>query len=114
MGTRQARFGLVDSSLELQWPGDHRHHRVVAVVADPHLHLAAEIDALDELEEAVDEVLPRLLAVGDDVEPGVLLRLEPEERGVALRLLQLLARRPPGRPELARLGEPRRLRQAAR
>ena len=47
----------------------------------------------DRLEEAVHEMLPRLLAVADDVDAGVFLRLEPEQRRVALGLGQRVARR---------------------
>jgi len=39
----------------------------------------------------VDEVLPRLLAVADDVDAGVLLLLEREDGGVALGVDQRLA-----------------------
>jgi tryptophanyl-tRNA synthetase len=98
MGAGENRLGLVDASLQLQWRGHHRHHRVVAIVADSHLHLAAEVDALDELEKAVDEVLARLLAVGDDVDPGILLLLQPQQRGVAFGALELGARAAPCRP----------------
>ena len=49
--------------LSLQRAGDGRHHRLVAVVADAHLDLVREVDAVDEFEEAVDEMLARLLAV---------------------------------------------------
>ena len=35
-----------------------------------------EIDAVDRFEEAMDEMLARLLAVGDDVDPGILLQLQ--------------------------------------
>ena len=67
---------------------DHlRHHRLVAVVADAHLDLVLEVDALDLLEEAVHEVLARLFAVADHVEAGVLLRLDPQQRGVELGLV---------------------------
>jgi hypothetical protein len=87
-------------------------HRLVAVVADAHLD-AFEVDAVDRFEKAVHEMLARLLAVGDDVDAGVLLQLEREERGVALGLGQLLAFEPPRRPQLVGLGEPGRFRQAA-
>ncbi len=40
--------------------------------------LLREVDAVDEFEEAVDEMLARLLAVADDVDAGVLLQLERE------------------------------------
>jgi len=56
--------------LQPQCAGDGRHHRLVAVGADSHLDLAAEIDAVDVLEKAVDEVLAGLFAVADDVDAG--------------------------------------------
>ena len=54
-----------------------RHHRLVAVVADAHLDLVLEVDAVDAFEEAMHEMLTRLLAVADDVEAGVFLDFEP-------------------------------------
>ncbi len=113
MRAREPCLGRVDPGLRAQRPDHRRHQRLVAVVADAELHLAVEIDALDRLEEAVHEVLPRLLAVGDDVDAGVLLRLQPEERRVALRLGERRAVELPARPELVRLGEPAGFRQAA-
>ena len=113
MGTCKSRFRLVYAALQAERLGHHRHHGFVAVVPDAHLHFAREVDALDRLEEAMDEVLTRLLAVGDDLHAGVFLRFEPQQRGIALGLGELLAARAPGRPELRRLGEPRRLGQAA-
>ena len=59
------------------------------------------------------EMLPRLLALGDDVDAGVLLRLEPDERGIALGLGERFALELPARPELARLGEPAGFGEAA-
>ena len=44
--------------------------------------------ALDVLEQPVHEVLPRLLAVGDDVDARRFLFLERHQHGVALALLQ--------------------------
>src|SRR5690606_14560534 len=44
---------------------------------------------------------------------GVLLLLDPDEGGVALRLLEFLALQLPFRPELFGLGQPARFRQAA-
>ena len=99
--------------LEPQRAGDHRHHRLVAVGANAHLDLAREVDALDELEEPVDEVLARLLAVADDVDAGVLLLLDREQGRVELGGVQLGPRQAPGRPEPVGLREPGRLGQAA-
>jgi hypothetical protein len=84
----------------------HRHHRLVAVVADAHLHLVLEIDPFHVLEEAVHEVLARLLAVADDIEARVLLLLQPQERRVALGAREFVARGAPLRPELFCLREP--------
>ena len=78
--------------------GDRRHHRLVAVGADPDLDLAGEIDPVDEFEKAVDEMLARLLAVGDDVDAAILLQLEGEQGGVALGLLELGPCDAPRRP----------------
>ncbi len=50
-----------------------------------------EIDALDPLQEAVDEMLARLLALGDDVDAGILLQLDRQHRGVALGAGELVA-----------------------
>jgi len=61
----------------------------------------------------VHEVLARLLAVADDVEPRVFLRLDPQQRGVGLGLLQFGALGLPLRPEFFGLGQPGRLGQAS-
>ncbi len=110
---RELRLEGVHAALEPQRPHHLRHHRFVAVGADAHLDLVGEVDALDALQEAVHEVLARLLAVADDVDAGVLLLLDGEEGGVALGLLQVGALEPPRRPQLVGLGQPGRLRQAA-
>src|SRR5258706_2355486 len=104
---------MMNAPLKAKTSYDSGHHGVVAVVANANCHLVLEVDALDGLEKPVHEVLPRLLAVGDDVDAGVLLLLQPEQRGVALRALELHARGAPGRPELVGFGEPAGLRQAA-
>ena len=84
MGAREPRLAAVHAALEPQLADHLRHHRLVAVGADSDLDLVREIDAVDEFEEAVDEMLARLLAVGDDVDAAILLQLEREQRGVAL------------------------------
>ena len=101
------------AAFQAQRAGDRRHHRLVAVAADSHLDLVAEVDAFDEFEEAVDEVLARLLAVADDVDAGIFLHLDREQRGVELAGFEIGAGEPPLRPQLVRLGEPCRFRQAA-
>src|SRR5580692_10033744 len=93
--------------------GHGRHHRLVTVVADAHSDAPAEIDPLDAFEKAMHEMLPRLLAVGNNIDAGVLLKLQRDQGRVALALLKALALEPPRRPQDAGLGEPRRLRQAA-
>ena len=96
----------VNAAAQLQFAGDRRHHRLVAVGADAHFDLPVEIDAVDEFEEAVDKMLARLLAVGDDVDAGILLLLEHEQRGVGLGGGERVAGELPFGPELVRLGEP--------
>ena len=107
------RLGRVDAVAPAQLAGDGRHRRLVAVVANADAHPAGEIDALDAGEKAVHEMLTRLLAVGDDVDAGILLNLQREQRRVALALGERLAVEPPRGPQLARLGKPGRFRQTA-
>ena len=113
MGAGEARLGAVHAALQLERAGDGRHHRLVAIVADAHLDLVREVDALDEFEEAVDEMLARLLAVAHHVDAGVLLQLERDQRGVELAGVEIGAGEPPLRPQLVGLGEPGGFRQAA-
>ena len=61
----------------------------------------------------MDEVDAELLAVGDDVDPRILLLLDPDQRRIALAGLQRLAFDRPLGPELFGLGEPIGLGQAA-
>jgi len=93
----------------------HRGHLgPVAVGPDPDRLAPLEVHTLDGPEEAVDEVLARLLAVGHDVDPRRLLLLERHEDGVPLGLGERRPLEAPGRPEGAGSGEPGRLGQAAR
>ena len=71
------------------------------------------IDSFHRFEKSVDEVLARLLAVGDDVDAGVFLLLEDEECGVALALCEVLAGEAPRCPQLVGFGEPRGFWQAS-
>jgi hypothetical protein len=59
-------------------------------------------------------MLTRHLAVGHDIDAGVLLALKREQRRVGLGGRKVIAARPPLRPELVRLGKPGWFRQAAR
>ena len=113
MGAGVAGLRGMHAALEPQRPSHRRHHRLVAVVADAHLDTPAEIDAIDVLEKAVHEMLARLLAIGDDVDAGVLLQLDRKQRGIELAGFKLGAGEAPLRPQRLRLGEPDRLRQTA-
>ena len=106
VGARMPRFGLVDAALEAQLAGDGRHHGFIAVAADSHFDLVAEIDAVDEFEEAVDEVLAGLLAVADDVDAGIFLHLDRKQGRVELAGFEIGAGQPPLRPQFIRLREP--------
>ena len=113
MFARLPGLGGVHAVAQPQRAGDCRHHRLVAVVADAHFDAPAEVDPFDILQEAVHEMLPRLLAVGDDVDAGVLLQLDRQQRRVALRCGECVARQLPRRPQHVRLGEPGGFRQTA-
>ena len=103
----------VDAVAPAQRTGDGRHVGLVAVVADADAHAAGEIDALDAGKKTMHEMLTRLLAVGDDVDAGILLNLQREQRRVALAFGEGLAVEPPRGPQLARLGKPGGFRQTA-
>ena len=113
MGAGVARLGLVHAALQRQLAAHHRHHGFVAVGADAHLDLVGEIDAVDEFEKAVHEMLARHFTVADNVDAGVFLPFDRQERCVELGLRKLVAGKPPLRPQSVGFGEPRRLRQAA-
>ena len=84
MGAGDARLVGMDAALQPQRRHHLRHHRLVAISTDSHFDLVGEIDAVDLLEKSVDEVLARLLALGDDVDAGVFLQLQRQHGGVAL------------------------------
>src|ERR1700730_11581004 len=73
----------------------------------------AKSTPLDVFEKAVHEVLTRLLAIGDNIDPGALLLLQRQQRRVALSLDECFTLQLPRRPQHPRLGQPCRLRQAA-
>src|SRR5262249_45752066 len=83
------------------------------ICADAHLDLMREIDAVDPFEEAVDEMLSRLLTLGDDVDAGIFLQFDREHGGIALGGGERVAGKLPRRPQHVRLGEPFGLRQRA-
>src|SRR5437667_7751503 len=93
--------------------GNGWHFRLIAVVANAHDHFAAEIDALDLLQEAMDEMLTRLLAIADDIDPRVFLLLQRQQGCVALCFEERLTLEAPRCPQHARLREPGRFWQAA-
>jgi hypothetical protein len=114
IGPGRVNFVGMDAALQPQRRHHLRHHRLVAILADTHLDLVGEIDALDLLQETVHEMLARLFALGDDIDAGILLQLDRQQGGVVLGTGQDLARRFPGRPQRIGLGQPFRLRQGAR
>ena len=76
MRARKPRLAGMHARTQAQWTDNGRAHRLIAVVADAHFDALVEIDALDRFKKAVHEVLARLFAVGDNVDPGVLLKLD--------------------------------------
>ena len=113
VGPRQLRLEGVHPALEPQRCHHLRHLSVIAAIADAHGHLVLEIDAVYLLQKAVYKMLARLFAVAHDVQARILLRLDPEQRGISLGLLQLSALRLPLRPEFFCFGQPSRFRQTA-
>ena len=113
MRARQPRLGLMHAAAQAERAGHRRHHRLVAVVADAHLDAPVEVDAVDVLQEPVHEMLARLLAIGDDVDAGILLLLDGQQRRIALGRGKVLAGQLPWRPQHVRFGEPGGLGQAA-
>src|SRR3989454_10341145 len=69
VGTRERDVGGVRRPQTAKGPGDGRDLGLVAVRADPDRHAAGEVDAVDVLEEAVDEVLAGRLPPPRDVQP---------------------------------------------
>ncbi len=113
MGASEPRLAGVDAAAPGERGGDGRTIGLVAVAADAHPHLGGKIDAVEVGEKAVDEMLARHLTVADDVDAGILLELQREDRRVALRIGEFFAVEPPFRPQFFRLCEPGRLRQTA-
>ena len=113
VGAGDARFTGVHAAAKAELADDSRTHGLVAIVADADLDALFEIDAIDGFEKAVHKVLPRLLAVGDDVDAGVFLQLDGEDRGIVLGCFKLLALKTPGGPQPVRFGEPGGFWQAA-
>ena len=109
---REARLARAHTKRKLKFtlPGP---MTIVDTIADAHFDALVEIDAVDRLEKAVDEMLARLLAVADDIDAGVLLQLESEQRRVILGGCKRCALKLPRRPQPIGLREPGRLRQAA-
>src|SRR6185437_221966 len=85
--------------------------RVVAI-ADANHATVLEVDAFEAFDERRHEMAPRLLAVGDDVDAGMLLIEEREADGIALAFGERVAFELPRRPQRLGFREPRRLRQA--
>ena len=79
-GAGDARLALVHELATFERRGDRRAIGVIAVVADAHAHLLVEVDAVDLGQEAVHEMLPRLLAVAHDVDAGLFLAADRQQR----------------------------------
>ena len=110
---QQSGLGRMNTAFEAQCRDDLRHHGVITVVTNAHLHLVIKVDALDLLQKTVHKVLARLLTITDDVQAGVFLCLDPQQRSVLLGLRQFGAFGLPLRPEFLRLRQPGGFGQAA-
>jgi hypothetical protein len=67
-------------------PADHARHRVRMPGTVERAARVVDVHAFQRGGEAVGIALPADFAVGDDVEPGLLLRADGEQRGIVLRL----------------------------
>src|SRR5690606_24794035 len=67
---------------------DDARHRVRMAAAVERRAGVVDVDALERRREAVRVALAPYLAVRDDVEAGLLLRADRDDRGVVLRLLE--------------------------
>jgi hypothetical protein len=88
VATAERRFGAVHRAAALRLAGDGRHIHDVAVVADAYLGLEVPVDAFDRLQKPVHKMRAELLTIRHSGDAGVLLLLDPDERGVALGLIQ--------------------------
>ena len=115
-GARPRERGLldVDGHRTPHRAHDRRHLGDVAVPADADPGAAGGVDALETLDESVHEMPARLLPVGHDVDPRLLLLAEREQDRIPLPLEKGLGRQAPRRPQGLRSGQPRRLGQAPR
>src|SRR5262249_52235253 len=78
---------------------DHARHDCEAASAVRRLAGVVEIDAVERGGEAIGIAFAALLAVSDNVKTGALLVADGEQRGIILRLFEMLGRDP---PQLAR------------
>ena len=113
VGAGELRFAGMHAGAQTQRADHGWAHRLIAIVADSHLDTLVEVDAVHRFEEAMHEVLARLLAVGDDVDPGVLLNFECEQRCIVLGGGEFFAFEPPRRPQFFRRSKPGRLGQTS-
>ena len=101
------------ASLQAERSDDHGHLGLVAIVADTLVTLCSKSMPGDGFEKAMHEVLVRLLAVGDDVDPGIFLFFQPKQRGIALGSVEISPRVMPLCPKFAGFSEPERFRKTA-
>src|ERR1700722_17915352 len=85
VGAGGAGLELVHGPLAADRAGHGRDLGLVAVGAYTDRLPTVEVDALEIGEKAMHEVDARLLPIADDVDPGILLPLHREDRGVDLR-----------------------------
>src|SRR5215831_6349445 len=107
MSARESRFVPVDGSTTGERSDDRWHVCPIPIGADPDRDHAREVDPVDLLDEAPDEVTARLLTVGDDVDAGIFLIAKREHDGVLLALVKRAPIEKPWRPQRFGLGEPR-------
>src|SRR5258708_37909217 len=77
MGTGKSQILAVHRATPPYRPRHRRHLELVAIVANAHFRLLAPVDAIHQLQETIDEIDTRLLAVADYIDSRVSLLVEP-------------------------------------
>src|SRR5262249_36404313 len=89
------------------------HARLMAAAIHVLLRLVDEVDTVPRPRHVEDEAFAALLAIGQEIEADLLLLAQRYDRGIVLRLAQLIALEPEGDAVALGMGEPYRAREAS-
>jgi hypothetical protein len=115
VGLRAQELRIVDEDrLRPRYGTDYRRHARIVAIANPDDLALVEIDSAEMFDEGRDEMLARLFAVSDDIDPGLPLIIDGQSQGILLAGRQLITLQLPRRPERPGLCKPGRFGQTAR